>query len=130
MELGSYFCPVPLDHSDALLRRRYLRFYLSPARMVVLYTRIKFRSLSSSNGDDDTTPLYYYAVVIAWKDSPRFFPRGRFNKFNIIACSGDYMQSANGLRNAREKSLHAHLRYDYPRYNFTLVSSVDFNKKW
>jgi len=57
MELGSYFCPVPLDHSAALLRRRYLRLYLSPARMVVLYTRIKFRSLSSSNGDDDTTSL-------------------------------------------------------------------------
>lgn len=89
MELGLYFCPAPLDHPDVLLRRRYLRLYLSPARMVVLYTRVKFRSLPSSNDDDDTTPLYYYAVVIAWKDSP-FSPRGRFNKFNIIACSGDY----------------------------------------
>lgn len=90
MELGPYFYPTPLDHPDVLLRRRYLRLYLSPARMVVLYTRVKFRPLPSSNDDDDTTPLYYYAVVIAWKDSLRFYPRGRFNKFNIIACSGDY----------------------------------------
>lgn len=78
MELGPYyilyFCTAPLDHPDVLLRRRYLRLYLSPARMVVLYTRVKFRPLPSSNGDDDTTPLYYYAVVVAWKDSLRFFP--------------------------------------------------------
>lgn len=65
MELELYFCPAPLDHPDALLRRRYLQLYLSPARMVVLYTRVKFRPLPSSNGDDDTTPLYYYAVVMA-----------------------------------------------------------------
>lgn len=63
MELGPYFCRATLDHSDVLLRRRYLRLYLSPARMVVLYTRVKFRPLPSSNDDDDTTPLYYYAVV-------------------------------------------------------------------
>lgn len=67
MELEPYFCPAPLDHPDALLRRRYLQFYLSPARMVVLYTRVKFRPLPSSNGDDDITPLYYYVVVMAWK---------------------------------------------------------------
>lgn len=67
MELGPYFCPAPLDHLDALLRRRYLRLYLSPARMVVLYMRVKFRPLPSSNSDDDTTPLYYYAMVMAWK---------------------------------------------------------------
>jgi len=63
MELGPYFCSASLDHPNALLRRRYLWLYLSLARMV-LYTRVKFRPLPSSNGNDDTTPLYYYAMVI------------------------------------------------------------------
>lgn len=73
MELGPYFCPAPLDHPDVLLRRRYLRLYLfPPARMVVPYTRVKFRPLPSSNDDDDTTPLYHYAVVIAWKKPSSF----------------------------------------------------------
>lgn len=45
MELGSHSCSAPLDHPDALLRRRYLRPYLSPASTVVLYTRVKFRPL-------------------------------------------------------------------------------------
>lgn len=45
MELGPHSCPAPLDHPDALLRRRYLGPYLSLARVRVLYSRGKFRPL-------------------------------------------------------------------------------------
>jgi len=57
--------PAPLDHPDALLRRRYLRAYLSLARVLVLYARAKFRPLPSNNGDNDTTPLYWPAGITA-----------------------------------------------------------------
>lgn len=62
MELGPYFCPVPLDHPRcAFTPPISSALSLSPARMVALYS-LKFRPLPSSNDDDDTTPLYYYAV--------------------------------------------------------------------
>lgn len=63
MELGLQSCLVSFVHPDAFLcRRYYLRPYLSSARAIILYTRVKF-PLLSNNDDDDTTSLHYSTVI-------------------------------------------------------------------